>query len=324
MARFKRWYIHVFQLSLGRMNRAPIATFLSFFFSILSFPLLTHAAQVTLAWDASTDPGIAGYKVYYGTSSGNYQVVIDVGKNAGCTISNLQNDSTYYFAVTGYSTSGVESGYSNEIFYSATGTLPPADIPVAGDWTGTGIAKIGVYRQGQWFLDKNGNGIWDGCGVDTCIDSFGLPADIPVAGDWTGTGIAKIGVYRQGQWLLDKNGNGIWDGCGVDTCIDSFGFPADIPVVEDWTGTGVVKLGVYRQGQWYLDKNGNGIWDGCGVDTCIQSFGVPTDIPVVGDWTGTGIERIGTYRRGQWFHDKNGNGTWDGCGVDTCIDSFGR
>jgi hypothetical protein len=49
----------------------------------------------------------------------------------------------------------------------------PTDIPVVGDWTGTGTAKLGVYRQGQWYLDKNGNGVWDGCGVDTCIDSFG-------------------------------------------------------------------------------------------------------------------------------------------------------
>ena len=199
------------------MNRGLIATFFSFFFLILSFPLFTHAAQVSLAWDASTDPDVAGYKVYYGTSSRNYQVVIDAGKNTSSTIPNLQNGTPYYFAVTNYSTAGVESGYSNEVIFRAS------DGPVAGDWTGTGIAKIGVYRQGRWFLDQNGNGVLDGCGVDTCIDSFGLPADIPVVGDWTGTGIAKIGVYRQGQWFHDKNGNGVWDGCGVDTCIDSFG-----------------------------------------------------------------------------------------------------
>jgi hypothetical protein len=217
MAKFKGWYMQVFQLSLGRMNRASIVTFLLFFFSILSFPPFAHAAQATLAWDAGTDPSVAGYKVYYGTSSRNYQVVIDAGKNTGCTIPNLQNGSTYYFAVTGYSNSGVESGYSNEVLYDAS------DIPVAGDWNGAGIAKIGVYRQGQWNLDKNGNGVWDGCGVDTCVQSFGLPGDIPVVGDWTGTGIERIGTYRQGQWYHDKNGNKMWDGCGVDTCVNSFG-----------------------------------------------------------------------------------------------------
>ena len=155
------------------MNQALTATFLSFFLSTLSFPLITHAAQVTLAWDANTDPSIAGYKVYYGSSSRSYRVVIDVGKNTTCTISNLQSGSPYYFATTNYNTSGIESGYSNEVLYSTTGTPLPADIPVVGDWTGTGTAKLGVYRQGQWYLDKNGNGVWDGCGVDTCIDSFG-------------------------------------------------------------------------------------------------------------------------------------------------------
>jgi hypothetical protein len=108
----------------------------------------------------------------------------------------------------------------------------PATLPLDGQETFRSLAngmeqvwtRIGVFRNGQWFLDLNGNGAWDGCGVDTCIDSFGAPTDIPVVGDWTGTGTAKLGVYRQGQWYLDKNGNGVWDGCGVDTCIDSFGW----------------------------------------------------------------------------------------------------
>ncbi len=58
------------------------------------------------------------------------------------------------------------------------------DIPVAGDWTGTGTAKIGVFRNGQWFLDLNGNGAWDGCGTDVCYASFGMAADKPVIGNW--------------------------------------------------------------------------------------------------------------------------------------------
>jgi hypothetical protein len=111
----------------------------------------------------------------------------------------------------------------------------PGDIPVVGDWTGTGTTKIGVFRPsaGWWFLDLNGNGQWDGCGVDLC-GSFGVPgADVPVVGDWTGTGTTKIGIFRNGQWFLDLNGNGQWDGCGVERC-GSFGVPGDIPVVGKW------------------------------------------------------------------------------------------
>ena len=137
MAEFKRRYPHFPQLSLGRMTRAHIATLASFFF-ILFFPLCTHAAQVTLAWDANTDPSIAGYKVYYGSSSRSYQVVIDVGKITTYTISNLQSGSAYYFATTDYNTSGLESGYSNEVSYSA------AAPPVVPDTTRPAVTGFSI------------------------------------------------------------------------------------------------------------------------------------------------------------------------------------
>jgi hypothetical protein len=45
------------------------------------------------------------------------------------------------------------------------------DRPVTGNWTATGIANIRLYRPGtgEWFLDLNGNGKWDGCDIDACI-----------------------------------------------------------------------------------------------------------------------------------------------------------
>ena len=73
------------------------------------------AGTISLAWDANTGSGIAGYKIYYGTSSENYPTVINVGDTTTYTISNLHSGHTYYLAVTNYDTSGNESGYSNEI-----------------------------------------------------------------------------------------------------------------------------------------------------------------------------------------------------------------
>ncbi|HWP22578.1 MAG TPA: fibronectin type III domain-containing protein [Candidatus Binatia bacterium] len=60
------------------------------------------------------------------------------------------------------------------------------DIPVVGDWSGNGTAKIGVFRAatGEWFLDMNGNGQWDGPSVDKYIRGFGQAGDLPVAGKW--------------------------------------------------------------------------------------------------------------------------------------------
>ena len=57
----------------------------------------------------------------------------------------------------------------------------PGDLPVVGDWAGNGSSKIGFYRNGSWYLDYNGNGIWDGCDVDECFQFFGgIPSDLPV------------------------------------------------------------------------------------------------------------------------------------------------
>ena len=60
------------------------------------------------------------------------------------------------------------------------------DLPVVGDWSGTGIAKLGVFdpSTGLWELDLNDNGLWDGCGVDACLGPFGQQGDLPVVGKW--------------------------------------------------------------------------------------------------------------------------------------------
>ena len=71
------------------------------------------------------------------------------------------------------------------------------DIPVVGDWNGDGKTKIGVFRNGSWYLDANGNNTWEP-GVDAAI-SFGMAGDIPVVGDWNGNGKTKIGVFRNGK-----------------------------------------------------------------------------------------------------------------------------
>jgi len=52
------------------------------FFSVLLAALLisfwARVDQVTLAWDANTEPDLAGDKVHYGTASGSYTASVDV------------------------------------------------------------------------------------------------------------------------------------------------------------------------------------------------------------------------------------------------------
>jgi hypothetical protein len=91
------------------------------------FPPLCTAASLLVTWKESTDADLAGYKVYYGTRSGTYGVVADVQKATRYQISNVQNGSTYYVAVTSYDNSGNESIRSTEIsaYIPVIDTAPP-------------------------------------------------------------------------------------------------------------------------------------------------------------------------------------------------------
>jgi hypothetical protein len=73
------------------------------------------APSITLAWDPSADPSVAGYKVYYGVASRNYTNSVSAGSATTVTISNLVVGTTYYFAATAYDTNGIESDYSSEV-----------------------------------------------------------------------------------------------------------------------------------------------------------------------------------------------------------------
>ncbi len=87
---------------------------------ILLFPRLTLAHQVTLAWDPNTEPDLAGYIAYWGTSSGNYPYLTDVGNNTTHTIKGLEDNQVYYLAITAYDSDYNESNYSDEITYDAS------------------------------------------------------------------------------------------------------------------------------------------------------------------------------------------------------------
>jgi photosystem II stability/assembly factor-like uncharacterized protein len=146
---------------------------------------------------------------------------------------------------------------------------------------------VGAFRpsDGTFYLDYNGNGQWDGCGTDRCLQ-IGMNGDVPLVGDWNGSGTAKVGAFRpsDGTFYLDYNGNGTWDGCATDRCLQ-IGMNGDIPLVGDWNGSGSSKVGAFRpsDGTFYLDHNGSGTWEGCGTDRCL-SIGTAEDKPLVGKW----------------------------------------
>ena len=103
-------------------------------FLLTQLPALA-AQNVTLAWNPSTDPAAVGYNLYYGGASGDYTNTISVGNATNVTVSALVEGTTYYFAATTYNSVGVESPFSNEVFYSVptnavTLNQPPTLNPI--------------------------------------------------------------------------------------------------------------------------------------------------------------------------------------------------
>jgi hypothetical protein len=76
--------------------------------------------QANLIWDPNSETDLAGYKIYYGMSSGTYDSVVDVGNHTAYTLPGLQVGKTYYISATAYNTKGLESGFSNEVVFSGT------------------------------------------------------------------------------------------------------------------------------------------------------------------------------------------------------------
>ncbi len=70
---------------------------------------------VTIAWDASSNPNLGGYKVYYGTTPGVYGPAINVGNRTSWTLTNLVYGVNYYFYVGVYTKTGAETPFTNEL-----------------------------------------------------------------------------------------------------------------------------------------------------------------------------------------------------------------
>lgn len=316
----------------------------------------TLSRKLTWADNAQNEDG---YKIERKVDlTGSYvRLAVTPANTTSYIDADTQSGTVYCYRVQAFNTLG-SSSFSNEACSTGSGTTAPIQPPDIGSDGGT-IAitdspqkpsaphegnsdthsarsltvHVGVFRPStaSWYLDRNGNGLFDGCSVDVCSSSFGLTEDLPVVGDWKGSGVSHIGVFNPNSrlWDLDANNNARWDACEDDLCRGPFGKTNDLPVTGSWQGKGnPTRIGVYRPstGEWILDTNGNGRVDRSGDnDTRLGPFGTSTDLPVVGDWTGVGKTHIGTFdpNTRQWRLDQNGNGVFDGCSVDRCAGPFG-
>ncbi len=70
---------------------------------------------VTIAWDANTEPDLAGYTLYMKPMGGTYLPIWDSVGTETVTVITLSSSGVYYFKLTAHDADANESGFSNEI-----------------------------------------------------------------------------------------------------------------------------------------------------------------------------------------------------------------
>lgn len=227
----------------------------------------------------------------------------------------------------------------NRIAMEQASTLGSPDaIPLVGDFDGDGADQIAIYVAGQWYVDLNGNGVWDQ--GDLWLN-LGTELDRPIVGDWDGDGKADIAIFGR-QWGRDPEAiirdpglpspantlrrelphtmvsqtervaalRETRDGEPGDLSADAvdhvfrYGDSPDIPVAGDWNDDGLDSVGIFRGGHWTLDSDGDGRLS---ERDETAEFGRPGDIPIVGDWDGDGTANLGVIRGDWWIIDSDGD-----------------
>jgi hypothetical protein len=108
---------------IGRCFSGACVLWLAFCSAVHGVEPQFGGQHVTLGWNASSDPTVVGYHVYYGTTSGVYTSKIDVGTNTQFIVSGLVAGTTYYFTETSYNADSVESSYVPEVSWVIPGIL---------------------------------------------------------------------------------------------------------------------------------------------------------------------------------------------------------
>jgi hypothetical protein len=169
------------------------------------------------------------------------------------------------------------------------------------------VGQIGVYRQGTWHLDVNGDHTWNN-GDQT--HNLGVAGDLPFVFDGGAAGCfgtlpspAIIGTVRHPSSWFFTTGNFDWD---ASDDANTFVFGSNpLPVVWD------SKPVAFENGVFHADVNGNHAWDSADVS---HSFGQAGDQPVIGVWRSGQGQRVGVYRAGVWYLDFNGTNAWEDVG----------
>jgi hypothetical protein len=246
-----------------KRNSSAISFFVKGFiqvFSILFFIFFVTsvaAREVTLTWEANSEPDLSHYIVYWGNSSGNYtENSGNIGLANQYTTTIPDDGKKYFFAVTAVDEAGLESDFSNEVstaqgmFITASSNWNLISIPNVAENTPIedalgpimdDVVTIWAYVDGAWkvYYPENpnastlhelraGQGLW--LNMRDNAELF-IPEAVPVDG-----------VHLSQGWnLVGLNSASI----------------LNMPQVISSILNNVISIWTYQNGRWMVYDPGN-------------------------------------------------------------------
>ncbi|MEN9535049.1 MAG: hypothetical protein RIR37_322 [Verrucomicrobiota bacterium] len=113
----RTYYFSVSAINYAGMSSDPSAE--------VSYQTPPAYIALNLAWNPNPETDVSSYRLSYGTTSGQYDRVVDVGRGTRATVSDLEQGKTYYFAVTAVNYAGMASDSSVELIYNGAPTVAP-------------------------------------------------------------------------------------------------------------------------------------------------------------------------------------------------------
>jgi Bacterial Ig-like domain/Fibronectin type III domain len=101
----------------------------------------TGDTQIVVSWTANTESDLKGYNLYQGNSASNLEFIRFVGKNSTSqTITELTNDTAYFFALSAEDTSGNASAKTAPLSATPKDSTPPSFVSSSPKNGTTGVS----------------------------------------------------------------------------------------------------------------------------------------------------------------------------------------
>ena len=119
------------------MQLLKSATLIAACLFVLALGQPAKAASLNLAWDPPISGAPAGYVLGYGTQTGVYTTIVNVGPSTSYTVNGLAEGRTYFFVVVAYNAAGVISAPTPELRSSLCLSAPSAPTGMTASVSGT-------------------------------------------------------------------------------------------------------------------------------------------------------------------------------------------